>query len=404
MPEPKIVVKNIEKIFGKNVDKARRLVESGTPKNEILEQTGCAVGVFDASFEVYEGETLVIMGLSGSGKSTLIRCINRLHNPTRGKVTVDGTDVTKLNDEELRRIRQEKFAMVFQRFALLPHRTILENAAFGLELQEMELEKRQEKARDALKLVGLEGWENVYPEQLSGGMQQRVGLARALAVDTDILLMDEAFSALDPLIRAEMQDELLALEDRVQKTIIFITHDLDEALKIGDRIVLMKDARIVQIGTPEEILKEPATEYVKRFVENVDMTKVLSANDVMLKAASVTVGKDGPRTALHMMKERGISNLFAVDKSRRLRGIIAADDAEKAVKEKAKSIEHIILDHEAYKVQPDTPLEEIMPLMVDLHVPVAVVDEDNKLVGIIVRGSILAGLTTKENDETTETA
>ncbi len=401
---PKIIVENIEKIFGKNVEKARRLIAAGTPQNKILEQTGCAVGVYDASFEVYKGETLVIMGLSGSGKSTLIRCINRLHDPTHGKVTVDGIDVTKLSPEELRKIRQEKFAMVFQQFALLPHRTILKNAAFGLELQGIEVSKRHEKGHEALKLVGLEQWENVSPEQLSGGMQQRVGLARALAVDTDILLMDEAFSALDPLIRAEMQDELLALEDRVQKTIVFITHDLDEALKIGDRIVLMKDARIVQIGTPEEILKEPATEYVERFVENVDMTKVLSAKDVMRKAANVTMGKDGPRTALHMMKEWGISNLFAVDKSRRLKGIIAADDAEKAVKDKAEGIDHIVFDHDASKVFPDTPLEEIMPLMVDLHVPVAVVDENEKLIGIIVRGSILDGLTVREPDAASEQA
>jgi len=396
---PKIIVENIEKIFGKEVDKARQLMEAGTPKNEILEQTGCAVGVYDASFEVYEGETVVIMGLSGSGKSTLIRCVNRLHDPTGGKVTVDGIEVTGLDQEELRQLRQEKFGMVFQRFALLPHRTILENAAFGLELQELDLADRQEKARDALKLVGLEGWENVYPEQLSGGMQQRVGLARALAVDTDILLMDEAFSALDPLIRAEMQDELLALEDRVQKTIIFITHDLDEALKIGDRIVLMKDARIVQIGTPEEILKEPATEYVERFVENVDMTKVLSARDVMRKAANVTLGKDGPRTALHMMKERGISNLFVVDKSRRLKGLISADEADRAAKNKENSLDGIVRDHAQYTVGMDTPLEEIMPLMVDLHVPVAVVDDNGKLVGIIVRGSILAGITAKDQEE-----
>ncbi len=395
---PKIVVENVEKIFGRRVEEARSLFQQKKPKNEILEETGCAVGVFDASFEVYEGETLVIMGLSGSGKSTLIRCINRLHEPTNGRIIVDGTDVRGLSDDALRKFRQEKFGMVFQRFALLPHKSILENAAFGLELQKVDVGTRHQKAREALKLVGLEGWESVYPAQLSGGMQQRVGLARALAVDTDILLMDEAFSALDPLIRADMQDELLALEDRVQKTIIFITHDLDEALKIGDRIVLMKDARIVQIGTPEEILKTPSTRYVERFVENVDMTKVLSARDVMIKPKTVTVHKDGPRTALHMMKEFGLSNVFVVNKSRQLEGMISADDAEKAV-EQGGDLESVLLrPEENQKISPDTPLEDILPLMVELDFPAAVVDEQGKLIGIIVRGSIIAGLAESRKD------
>ena len=389
----KIRVENIEKIFGENVEEARKHLKNGMPKNEILEKTGCAIGVHDASFEVYEGETLVVMGLSGSGKSTLLRCINRLHEPTNGKVIINDVDVTALKPDELRKFRQKNFGMVFQRFALLPHKTVLENAAFGLELQGLDEKERSDKAMRALEQVGLKGWANVFPGQLSGGMQQRVGLARALAVETDILLMDEAFSALDPLIRAEMQDELIALEHEVQKTILFITHDLDEALKLGDRIVMMKDARIVQIGTPEEILREPATEYVERFVENVDMTKILSAGDVMVRAHTITYPKDGPRTALHAMKEYGISSIFVVDRARKLEGIVMAEDAENAVKQGVDKLDDIIQRYKEYKISPDMPLLDVMPKMVDLRFPIAVVDENDKFLGMIVRGSILAGLT-----------
>lgn len=394
MSNVKVKVENLNKIFGPHPKKAMKMLNEGKDKAEILDKTGCAVGVIDASFEVYEGETLVVMGLSGSGKSTLLRCINRLFEPTSGNVYIDGKDITTLNAEELRQIRQQKFGMVFQRFALFPHKTILENTVFGLEIQGVEKGEREEKGKKALAQVGLTGWEDYYPGQLSGGMQQRVGLARALAIDPDILLMDEAFSALDPLIRTEMQDELLALEDQVNKTIIFITHDLDEALRIGDRIILMKDGRIVQIGTNEEILTNPATEYVERFVENVDMTKVLTANDVMVKASFVT-SKDGPRTALHAMREKGISSIFVLDKGKKLQGIVLAEDAKKMVDSGKGSLEDIVIRYEKYIVAPDTPLQDIMPVMVDVRFPVAVVDEENRLKGIIVRGSIIAGLVEK---------
>ncbi len=394
MSNVKVKVENLNKIFGPHPKKAMKMLNAGKDKAEILDKTGCAVGVIDASFEVYEGETLVVMGLSGSGKSTLLRCINRLFEPTSGNVYIDGKDITTLNAEELRQIRQQKFGMVFQRFALFPHKTILENTVFGLEIQGVEKGEREEKGKKALAQVGLTGWADYYPGQLSGGMQQRVGLARALAIDPDILLMDEAFSALDPLIRTEMQDELLALEDQVNKTIIFITHDLDEALRIGDRIILMKDGRIVQIGTNEDILTNPATEYVERFVENVDMTKVLTANDVMVKASFVT-SKDGPRTALHAMREKGISSIFVLDKGKKLQGIVLAEDAKKMVDSGKGSLEDIVIRYEKYIVTPDTPLQDIMPVMVDVRFPVAVVDEENRLKGIIVRGSIIAGLVEK---------
>ena len=312
----KMKVDNIYKVFGPGIKAAMRMIKDGADKTAILDKTGAAVAVVKASFDVYDGETLVIMGLSGSGKSTLLRCINRLVEPTSGKIYIDDVDVTALSGEELRKFRQKKFGMVFQQFALFPNKTVLENTYFGLEIQKIDKAECIVKGMDALNMVGLKGWESHYPSQMSGGMQQRVGLARALAVNPDILLMDEAFSALDPLIRTEMQDELLSLEDKVKKTIIFITHDLNEALKLGDRIVLMKDGEIVQIGTPEEILTNPATEYVEKFVENVDLTKVLTARDVMVKSSSITFDKAGPKTALHTMREEGISSIFVVDKSK----------------------------------------------------------------------------------------
>ncbi len=393
----KVKVENLYKVFGKNSDRAMKMLEQGEGNDVILDKTGCAVGVADANFEVYDGETLVVMGLSGSGKSTLLRCINRLYEPTTGKVTIDDIDVTGLSKEELRQLRQKKFGMVFQRFALFPHRTVLQNAAFGLDIQAVSQEEQEEMAQHALEQVGLKGWENAYPNQLSGGMQQRVGLARALAINPDILLMDEAFSALDPLIRTEMQDELMAMEDQIKKTIIFITHDLDEALRLGDRIVLMKAGRIVQVGTNEDILLNPATRYVERFVENVDMTKVLSAKDVMVKPSHLT-SKDGPRTALHTMKERGISSVFITNKDMTLRGLVMADDAHKAVEENAKDLESYIIKYEQLIVEPDTPVVEILPMLVDNRYPIVVLDENKKMVGMIVRGSVIAGLAERGGD------
>ena len=289
----KIEVKDATKIFGKNSKRAAQLLSEGKTKEEVLKATGATVGVKNATFDVYDGEIFVIMGLSGSGKSTLVRLLNRLIDPTSGHILLDGEDIVQMNKEQLREVRRKKIGMVFQNFALFPHKTILSNTEYGLEIQGVSKEERQVKAKESLELVGLKGYEEQLPSQLSGGMQQRVGLARALANDPDILLMDEAFSALDPLIRKDMQDELLQLHNNMKKTIIFITHDLDEALRIGDRIALMKDGEIVQIGTPEEILMNPSNEYVERFVEDVDLSKVLTAAHIMKKADTVQVDR-GP--------------------------------------------------------------------------------------------------------------
>src|SRR5699024_2934173 len=278
-------------------------------KSEILEQTGNTVGVNRASFSVDAGEIFVIMGLSGSGKSTLIRLVNRLIEPTEGNIYIDGDDLSKMDKKSLRKVRREKLSMVFQKFALFPHRTILENAEYGLEIQNVPKEERQKKAKDALEMVGLGGYLHQAPGQLSGGMQQRVGLARALANDPEVLLMDEAFSALDPLIRKEMQDELIDLQASMKKTILFITHDLDEALRLGDRIALMKDGSIVQIGTPEEILVKPANDYVEKFVEDVDRSKILTAQHIMKRPETVNIDRHGPRVALERMRAEGISSI-----------------------------------------------------------------------------------------------
>ncbi|OIK16295.1 glycine betaine/L-proline ABC transporter ATP-binding protein [Bacillus sp. MUM 116] len=384
----KIQVRNVTKVFGKSKT-ALQLLKEGETKQSILKKTGATVGVSQANFEVEAGEIFVIMGLSGSGKSTLVRMINRLIEPTSGEVLIDGQDIVKMNKEQLRNVRRKKISMVFQKFALLPHRTVLENTEYGLEVQGVAKETRKQKALEALKLVGLEGYENQYPKQLSGGMQQRVGLARALANDADILLMDEAFSALDPLIRKDMQDELLELQATMKKTIVFITHDLDEALRIGDRIALMKDGSIVQIGTPEEILINPSNDYVERFVEDVDLSKVLTAGHVMKRAESVSIEK-GPRVALKMMKELGISSIYVVDKKKNLLGAITASEAKDALERGALVQE--ILQTDVATVSPDTLLTDLFEKVSTASIPVAVVDEKQRLTGILVRGAVIAAL------------
>ncbi|MCY8786102.1 glycine/proline betaine ABC transporter ATP-binding protein OpuAA [Bacillus spizizenii] len=385
----KIKVEKVSKIFGKQTKKAVQMLANGKTKKEILKATGSTVGVNQADFDVYDGEIFVIMGLSGSGKSTLVRLLNRLIEPTAGNIYIDGDMITNMSKDQLREVRRKKISMVFQKFALFPHRTILENTEYGLELQGVDKQERQQKALESLKLVGLEGFEQQYPDQLSGGMQQRVGLARALTNNPDILLMDEAFSALDPLIRKDMQDELLDLHENVGKTIIFITHDLDEALRIGDRIALMKDGNIVQIGTPEEILMSPSNEYVEKFVEDVDLSKVLTAGHIMKRAETVRIDK-GPRVALTLMKNLGISSIYAVDKQKKLLGVIHASDAKKAA-ESDLSLQDI-LNTEFTTVPEDTYLTEIFDVVSDANIPIAVVDEKQRMKGIVVKGALIGAL------------
>ncbi|MCQ6279106.1 glycine betaine/L-proline ABC transporter ATP-binding protein [Bacillus sp. EB600] len=385
----KIDVMNVTKIFGKQIKKASHFLSEGKSKQEILKLTGTTVGVNQASFQVFENEIFVIMGLSGSGKSTLVRMLNRLIEPTAGKILIDNHNVIKLNKEQLRNLRRKKISMVFQNFALLPHRTILQNTEYGLEIQGVEKLKRTHIALESLKLVGLEGYEDQYPDQLSGGMQQRVGLARALANDPDILLMDEAFSALDPLIRKNMQDELLELHSTVGKTIVFITHDLDEALRIGDRIALMKDGNIVQIGTPEEILMNPSNEYVERFVEDVDFSKVLTAGHIMKRAETVQIDK-GPRVALALMKNLGISSIYVTDKHNRLVGAVTALMAGDAIENSLSLYDAI--HRNVTTVPKETLLMDMFELVSTATIPIAVVDEHQRMKGIVIKGALIGAL------------
>ncbi|MDN4526171.1 quaternary amine ABC transporter ATP-binding protein [Fictibacillus fluitans] len=401
--DAKVSVRNVTKIFGKSPKTAVQMLKKGHSKREILKETGSTVGVNNASFDIYPGEIFVVMGLSGSGKSTLIRMLNRLIDPSSGEILIDNQDIVKMPPAKLREVRRKNISMVFQNFALFPHKTVLENTEYGLEIQNVSAAERKEKAMKSLEVVGLKGFENQLPSQLSGGMQQRVGLARALASDTDILLMDEAFSALDPLIRKDMQDELLEIQDSMHKTIIFITHDLDEALRIGDRIALMKDGSIIQIGTPEEIMMNPANEYVERFVEDVDLSRVLTASHVMKRAEKISPDR-GPRVALQIMKDQGYSSIFIVDRKQRLLGAVTADAASMAVKE-GKTIEDVMYK-DVLTVTEETLLSDLFEPMANTHIPLAVVDEEKRLKGIIIRGAVIGalagnrdGLNGKEDDE-----
>ncbi|EGO8586425.1 glycine betaine/L-proline ABC transporter ATP-binding protein [Enterococcus faecalis] len=393
---PKVKVNHLTKIFGKKTKPALEMIRTNKSKTEILEKTGATVGVYDVNFEVEEGEIFVIMGLSGSGKSTLIRLLNRLIEPTSGNIYIDGQDISSLDKEGLREVRRNKMSMVFQNFGLFPHRTILENTEYGLEIRGVPKEERQAKAEKALENSSLIAFKDQLPSQLSGGMQQRVGLARALANDPEILLMDEAFSALDPLIRREMQDELLDLQENVKKTIIFITHDLNEALRIGDRIALMKDGQIMQIGTGEEILTNPANEYVRTFVEDVDRSKVLTAQNIMVPALTTNIEIDGPTVALKRMRQEEVSMLLAVDKKRQLKGVVRAEKALEARKNGTSLVECV--DPEIQTIDKDMLVNDIFPLIYDAQTPLAVTD-NGKLLGVVIRGSVLEALAETEVNE-----
>lgn len=395
-----IKLERVSKIFGSRPKSAIPLIEQGMSKEDILAKTGHTVGVYDATMEIKKGELFVVMGLSGSGKSTLIRCFNMLHKPTTGSVYIDGQDITKCKRSELTKVRQEKIAMVFQHFGLFNHRTVMENVEYGLEVRKFDKDERREIAQENIEIVGLKGYEDKYPEELSGGMQQRVGLARALANDPDILLMDEPFSALDPLIRREMQLELLDIQNRLQKTIIFITHDVNEAFRLGDRVAVMKDGHVEQIGTPEEIIESPANEYISEFIKDIDRSKVFQADHIMIRPNALVSLKDGLNVAIKEMKENGISSVFVVDRGRHIQGIVTIDDAIKGVREK-KTLEDV-LRTDITIVKQDEYVNDLIPKALESPFPLAVVNDDNKLVGLMLRVHVLAGLVSDDVDETEE--
>ncbi|MCO6540897.1 MAG: glycine betaine/L-proline ABC transporter ATP-binding protein [Lactobacillus sp.] len=393
--QAKVAVHNLTKIFGAHKSEALKLLQQGASKADILKKTGATVGVNRANFSVNAGEIFVIMGLSGSGKSTLVRMLNRLINPTRGEVYIEGEDIMKLNKKQLRQLRQQKLSMVFQNFALFPNMTVLQNAGYGLEVQGVDLEKRNQKAHEALELVHLHGYDDQYPDQLSGGMQQRVGLARALANDAQILLMDEAFSALDPLNRKDMQDQLLEIQEKMHKTIIFISHDLNEALRIGDHILIMHDGTIDQIGDPENILTNPANDYVERFIEDVDRTKALTVKSVMTKANTVNIKKSGPRVALRQMRANDISSIYVVDDDHRFVGFVDSDDVAALIRKGSKDLRSV-MKTDVPTTGPDVLINDLIDKISRTPIPYAVLDEQQHLLGIILRGSVLAAIAGEE--------
>lgn len=389
MANSKVLVRNLYKIFGPDPDAAISLVEAGRSKDEIFEKTGMIVGVQSASFEVDEGEIFVVMGLSGSGKSTLIRMLNRLIEPTRGTVEIDGTNIIGMDREQLRQVRLHKMAMVFQHFALFPHRTVAANVEYGLKVRGEDPTTRRARAVAALEQVGLRAWENSSPSELSGGMQQRVGLARALAVDPEVLLMDEPFSALDPLIRRDMQDELLALQRQVQKTIVFITHDLHEALILGDRIAIMKEGRFVQVGNAAEIVTNPANEYVAAFTKDVDRGRVLTARMVMEKPEVLELTRDTPKTALERMNRLGRDALYVMD-GERVAGLVTFRDLSRGRHCNGEDL-CAVLRRGFPRASPDDHLSQIYHGCSE-GLPVAVIGETHRLDGVIDPSEVFAML------------
>ncbi len=402
----KIEIRNLYKIFGDDPKIGIKMLREGKSKEEIYEKTGMTVGVHDASFTINSGEIFVVMGLSGSGKSTLVRLLNRLIEPTSGEVLVDGVDVLKMGRAELVAFRRQKTCMVFQSFALLPQMTVAENVAFGLELSGMAKEQRLERAGDALRQVGLEGWENAYPSELSGGMQQRVGIARGLAVDPEIMLMDEAFSALDPLIRTEMQDQLLNLQDQHERTVVFISHDLDEALRIGDRIAIMEGGRIVQVGTPEEILQNPADDYVRAFFRGVDPTGVITAGDIA-RDNQPTVIWHSPsgriRSTLEMLNNLDREFAYVLDSAHRFHGVVSTDSLRELMERKngQANIKDAFI-REALAVGTQECLHDILPEVASHPWPVPVVDEGNTYRGVVSKNRFLRTLYRAENSSSSE--
>ena len=387
-----IVIEHLFKVFGDAPERALDLARQGVAKQDIVAQTGQSIGVFDASFTIEPGEIFVVMGLSGSGKSTLVRMFNRLIEPTAGRIVVDGEDIAQYNDKQLRDFRRKHISMVFQSFALLPHLTVLQNTAFGLELAGVPLGEREAAARAALEQVGLAVWAASYPDELSGGMQQRVGLARALAADPSILLMDEAFSALDPIIRTEMQDELLRLQQVKRRTIVFISHDLDEAMRIGDRIAIMKDGQVVQVGTPDDILRNPANDYVRSFIRGVDAAAVFKASDIARKPLTVVAehADRGSRAALKMLQDQDREYAYVVSPAQQFLGVVSAESLRSALAghQGPLGLAHAYLP----AVQPivaDEPVSELFGRVASAPFAMPVVQPDGRFGGAISKTTLL---------------
>lgn len=392
--ETLIKVENLSKYYGNDsssaIKKAIELHEKGEEKNEIFKETGVTIALKDINLEIKKGETFVIIGLSGSGKSTLLRMFNLLNTPSKGKIYYGGDEISKYNRNELIEYRRNKIAMVFQSFGLMSHRDVISNVSYGLEVKGRSVTEREEKSKEIISMVGLDGLENESINSLSGGMKQRVGIARALANDTEVLLMDEPFSALDPLVKKDMQFELLSIQEKLEKTIIFITHDIDEAFKLGDRIAILKDGELIQLGTPEEISGNPATDYVRDFTEGADKTKIISVRNAMIRPNSLVRLRDNPKHALGIMKKNGVSSAYVVGPRMNFEGILTLDGALDAIREDKEIIDVMVTD--VMTTHPDNLLDEIMEMAVETNFPIAVVDDNNVLEGIISKVHVLGSM------------
>lgn len=382
-------VKNLIKLYGLNKNEAVKMLKAGAEKNEVFKKTGVTSAIWDMSFDVKQGEIFVIIGLSGSGKSTVIRCLNRLHNPTSGTILFDGKDIGKFSQKELTDFRRNKISMVFQNFGLMSHRDVISNIEYGLEIKGISKEEREKKAMEVLKMVGLEGLEHTNINSLSGGMKQRVGIARALANDPEILLMDEPFSALDPLVRSDMQFELLSIQKKLKKTIVFITHDINEAFKLGDKVAIMKDSRLIQLDTPENMSANPADDYVRQFIDSADKTKVISVKQIMFNPSCIIRLKEGAGIAIREMKSNRVSSAYVIDNHMKFLGIITIDNALKCRNENGFLSDYIF--NEIPTTSSDALINDILPIAVNTKFPIAVID-NGELMGIVSKASILSTL------------
>ena len=385
-----LTVKNLYKLYGSDRSKAIKLKESGLDKDAIYKKTGVTLALWDISLDIKKGEIFVIIGLSGSGKSTLVRCFNMLNRPTKGQISFEGKDINKFTKKELIEYRRNKISMIFQNFGLMSHRNVLGNVEYGLEIKGVSKEERHEKAKEMISMVGLEGYENEPISSLSGGMKQRVGIARALSNNPEILLMDEPFSALDPLVRKDMQFELLSIQRQLDKTIVFITHDINEAFKLGDRVAIMKDGELIQVATPEEMSANPANEYVKLFIDSADKTQVISVKNVMTTPNSIVKLKDNPSFAIITMRSNKVSTAYVVADKMKLQGVITIDAAIRASREGLSISDVLIKDIDT--TTPDTLLTDIIPMAAETKYPIVVVNEDRSLKGIVTKADVLSSI------------
>jgi glycine betaine/proline transport system ATP-binding protein len=388
--QAKIRIENLIKIYGERPQQALRLFRDGQGREDIQRATGNVLGIADVSMTIQKGELFVVMGLSGSGKSTLVRCINRLIEPTSGHIYIDDEDVAHVTQNRIREVRRTKVAMVFQRFGLFPHKTVMQNVAYGLKVRGLSDTEQRKKALEVLEVVGLTQWSDYLPSSLSGGMQQRVGLARALATDAEILLMDEAFSALDPLIRREMQDELLRLQAELHKTIMFISHDIQEALKIGDRVAVMKDGYIVQTGTPEDILTNPADDYIRAFTQDVNRAQVLKTGSITRQTIPVILGQDSVKAAWEQMQQHDLRQMYVVNRNAQPVGIVQKLSLKQAIQDGCDDI-GTVMNRDFPQVRASTSLEEIFHLC-QHDLPIAVTNQEGKFKGVVEQSDVLASI------------